>query len=53
MQILLRLWIQHSKGDDTALNKELGKREANGIKKFLSRFGLFKEKESEEADNGQ
>ena len=41
------------KGDDTALNKELGKREANGIKKFLTRFGLFKEKESEEADNGQ
>lgn len=41
------------KGDDTALDKELGKRKAKGIKKFLSRFGLFKAKESEEADNEQ
>jgi len=41
------------KGDDTALNKELGKRKAKGIKKFLSRLGLFKAKESEEADNEQ
>lgn len=41
------------KGDDTALDKELGKRKAKGIKKFLSRLGLFKAKESEEADNEQ
>ena len=40
-------------GDSTALDQELGKRKAKGIKKFLNRFGLFLNETSEEAGNEQ